>query len=87
MATPSKERLLRVLSESGGALTYVVRNMLNARDRARCYPYLKTDDVRKALYKLAISGEVERVESRYAWHIAWRITPMGEGWLASHGGD
>lgn len=86
MAVPSKQRLLRVLSESGVALTYVVRNMLNTRDRAFCYPRLKTDDVRKALYKLTISGEVERVETRRG-HIAWHLTPMGEGWLAAHGGE
>lgn len=87
MAVPSKERLLRTLAESGGALTYVLRNMLNSSDRNGCYRYLRTDDVRKALCKLEISGEVKRVSQRYLGHIAWEITPMGEGWLTAHGPD
>lgn len=69
MNKPTDEEIIKVLTDHGRCMTYVVTNWL--RDK---YWTLDTAYVLRRLKKLEISGKVRRVKSVYKTQICWDVT-------------
>jgi hypothetical protein len=68
MNKPTNKEILEALDKWGGAMTYVVRNILGQK-----YKGLKTPLILRRLKALELAGKVERMRTDYKTQICWRV--------------
>ncbi len=68
MTTITDEQIIKVLTDHGRCMTYVVANWLRDFDKK-----IETPSVLRRLKKLEKAGKIQRVKSVYKTQICWGV--------------